>query len=296
MQFFIRFIVLLFIIPFCTLLAALFTMLVVLPSLGVVDDKSGRYILITTVLVAFVGSNWLYVRSWKKPDGQSVPPRSSTSLRSGFVWTLVIVIGVPFYYVAFRSSREKSELIAQPGHAAFLAANNLLAGRSQGIAHGNNPEAQELAKTLSSRLKDAREMGIESRKSAPIVSLTHGDFLTYCLLTKDSCVFMVHVPDLRQFSPEAKDFITEEAWVAALDITKTHKADLRTLAVGLRGVLLYDRVASRRMDASENPASLKPGYVFGDSECRQFLQGYFASLSPKLDSSPTEGTAQTETR
>lgn len=296
MQYFIRFIVLLFLIPFCTLLAALATMFVVLPSLGVVDDKSGRYILMATLLVVFVGSNWLYVRSWKKPDGQSVPPRPSTSLRSGFVWALVMVIGVPFAYVMVRSSREDAELKQQPGHAAFLDANNLLAGRSQGIAHGNSPAAQELAKALSSSLKVAREMGIESRKSAPTVSLTHGEFITYCLLTKESCVFMVHVPDLRKFSPEAKDFITEEAWLAALAITKPQKADLRKLAVGLRGALLYDRVASGNLDTSENTASPKPGYVFGDTECRHFLQGFFASLSPKLDPSPTEGTVQTETR
>ncbi len=298
-QFFIRSMVLMVVIPFGAIIAAAAMLGIVLPSLDVGSYEQNAYPYIAAfifVLVGTVGAYKIYIRSWKKADVQSVPPRSSTSMRSGFAWALVIVIGVPFYYVSFRSSREKRELMAQPGHAAFLDANNLLVGGSQGIAHGNNPAAQELAKALSSRLKEAREMGIESRKSAPIVSLTRGEFITYCLLTKESCVFMVHVPDLRKFSPEAKDFITEEAWLAALAITKPHKADLRKLAVGLRGALLYDRVASGNLDTSENSAYPKPGYVFGDTECRHFLQGFFASLSPKLDTSPIEETAQAETR
>ncbi|MCF7788767.1 MAG: hypothetical protein K9N47_21765 [Prosthecobacter sp.] len=288
MQFFIRAIVLLFIIPVCTLLAGVVIMFVVLPSLGVVETKSGRYIELALLLVMLVGSTWLYVRSWKKPDGQSAPPRSSTSMRSGFILALAMVIGVPFYYLKYKSSREDAALQQRPGHAAFLAANDLVAGSSQGIAHGNSPEAQELAKALSSRLKEAREMGIDSRKSAPIVSLTHGQFLTYCLLTKDSCVFMVHVPELRKYSSEAKDFITKAAWVAALDITQPHQADLRKLAVGLRGVLLYDRVAAAHLNPAEDQPSIKPGYVIGDTECRKFLQGFFTSASAALDVSSTE--------
>ncbi len=152
-------------------------------------------------------------------------------------------------------------------------------GSSKGIAHGNMADAQKLANEFSLRLKEARKMGIESRKSSSIASLTGGEFPTYCLLTRKSCVFMVHVPDLRNFSPEAKDFIAEAAWITAMTVIEPFKANLRDVAVGLRGALFYDRVVTGRLDATGNLASVRPGQVNGDTECQTFLQSRFVPRS-----------------
>ncbi len=291
MQIFVRIIVLLFVIPFSALLAGMVTAFFVQPALGVELGKQGAYPLIV-ILVGTVGAIWLYVRSWKKPDVQAatpLPPRSPTSMRSGFVWALIIVVGGPIFYVMVRSSWKDAEQRRQPGHAAFQAANTLLTGASQGNAHGNTAAAQELASAFSSRLKEARNLGIESRTSTSIVSLTRGEFLTYCLLTKDSCVFMVHVPDLRNFSPEAKNFIADAAWIVAQDTTEPLKAELRSITVGLRGALLYGRVISGSASSSGKSAFSRHTDINDDTACRSYLQGYFAP-PPRISPSSMPAT------
>jgi hypothetical protein len=281
MQIFIRIVVILFVIPLAALIAGLPILYLVLPSLGVEPSKHIMYLrIIMPALV--VGAIWLYVRSWKKTAVRSADAdasQPSTSLRSGFVWALAIVIGGPFLYAMVQSSSKDAERKRQPGYAEFQDADILLTGSSKGIAHGNTADAQKLANEFSLRLKEARKMGIESRKSSSIVSLTGGEFPTYCLLTRESCVFMVHVPDLRNFSPEAKDFIAEAAWITAMAVIEPFKANLRDVAVGLRGALFYDRVVTGRLDATGNLASVRPGQVNGDTEGQTFLQSRFVPRS-----------------
>jgi hypothetical protein len=253
-----------------------------LPNLGVVADKVDTYARILAWIAAALAV-WLYVRSWKKTDSQAAVPtprRSPTSMRSGFVWALVIVIGGPFIYAMFKGAGEDAARKQQPGYAAFQSADMLLIGKSNGIAHGNTPEAQALASEFSQRMKQARKLGIESRKSSSIISLTGGEFLTYCLLTQESCVFMVHVPDLRKFTPDAKDFIAEAAWFSALAITESRQSSLRNVCVGVRGALLYDRVICGRPGSPANAASLRLTKIDGNTESQEYLQGYFAQPAP----------------
>lgn len=298
MQFFIRSMVVLCVIPFSAIVAMAAVMGVLLPSLGVGSYEHNKSIYIAAfflVVLSTIGAFRFYIRSWKKPDVSQTSGFSS-SMRSGFVWGLAALVGVLLFYLGLQSSHENMELRWQPEHAAFQAANNLLAGTSQGLAHGNSPTAQTLAESLSSRLKEASSKGIERRGSAPVISLTKGNFLTYCLLTQERCVFLVHVPGLRNYSSEAKEFITEAAWAAAMDITSPYRSDLRILAIGTRGLLQYDRVISAALNAEGKPAALTPGYVKGDRECRAYLQGFFAPHPPSSSVSSDEKSTRTETR
>jgi hypothetical protein len=52
------------------------------------------------------------------------------------------------------------------------------------------PEGKSLAEVVYKTLHEARIMGTEKRKSSAIVTLTCGEFLTYCHITPDSCVSM----------------------------------------------------------------------------------------------------------
>lgn len=273
------------ILPFVALFSALFVAIiarVLLPSLGFATDKFDPYARILAV-VAMVVAVWLYVRSWKKGDLQAekAPPRKpAVPLMTVLIWVLIIVVGGPLGYVSIQSSFKEGARKQQPGYKAFQVADDLLMGRSQGATHGNTPAAEALAREFSVRLKQARKLGIEARKSSSIVSLTGGEFLTYCLLTHDSCVFMVHVPDLRNFAPDAKDYIAEAAWITALAITEPSQANLRNVTVGLRGALLYDRVIAGRAGSPTNSASLQYADIDDNVECRSFLQGYFAMPPP----------------
>jgi hypothetical protein len=272
----------------CLPFVAIFGMMLVwlparllLPGLGVALDKLDTYARILAWIAAAVAV-WLYVRSWKKADSQPAvsAPSKSSSMGNGYVWALVIVIGGPLIYAMFKGAGEDAARKQQPGYAAFQSADMLLTGKSNGIAHGNTPEAQALASEFSQRLKQARKLGIENRKSSSIVSLTGGEFLTYCLLTQENCIFMVHVPDLRKFTQDAKDFIAEAAWISAVAVTESRQSSLLSVCVGVRGALMYDRVIGGHPGSPANASSLRITELEGNNESQEFLQGFFAISSP----------------
>ena len=110
------------------------------------------------------------------------------------------------------------------------------------IAFGNSQEAKELAEQFSERLSLLRKLGIEGGDSKK-PSLSGGEFLTFCQLNEDSCAFLVHVPDLRNFDDGAKKFINDSAWSIAQQLLKDSTLpDGSDLAVATKGVLLYDEI------------------------------------------------------
>ncbi|MBS0264940.1 MAG: hypothetical protein JSS02_23610, partial [Planctomycetes bacterium] len=77
---------------------------------------------------------------------------------------------------------------------------------------------------------------------------------TYCRLDETSCVFLVHVPDLRKFNNDAKNQLGELAWETAQLVVRTNgKSTPRKLAVGIRGVVLYDRAMIGSLQAADSP-------------------------------------------
>lgn len=138
--------------------------------------------------------------------------------------------------------------VAAPGKAAFKEANRLIDSDKGKTAHGNTPDAEKLAAVFSELVMKGREMGVEKGKK-PTISLTHGKFLTYCRINPDSCVFMVHVPSLRNFSDEAKTFMVGMAWTMAREVAANLRPMPSKLVVGVRGAFLYDEVV-------EGPAAI----------------------------------------
>ncbi len=227
---------------------------------------------------------FLYARTWKKSDFQQTvavapAPKLNLSLIGKVKWGLGIAFAAWCLISVIQSSLKDMQRTRQPGSNAFHQANLLIMGSKNGITHGNTPEAKEMAGELSSRLKVARQRGIEARKSAAIVSLTGGEFLTYCHLTNDRCVFLVHVPDLRKFSVGAKDYIAEAALSTAMDIAADSGVQPRTVAVGIRGVLAYDRALTANLSGGGN-ASFRSGSAKGDDDCKSLLQSYFSPPAP----------------
>ena len=215
----------------------------------------------------------LYVRTWKKSDFAPVvpplPPQAlenpPMSLFTKLRWVVGVAVGMWFAVAVIQSWTKKSVTASQPGSRAFHEANLLLTGSRNGIKHGNTPKAKELAGRFSERLKEARQQGVTARKSPALVSLTGGEFLSYCHLTDDHCVFLVHVPDLRNFTVGAKDFIAEAALATAMELAAESGANAAKVAVGIRGALFYDRAVSANR-----------GSVKGNEESESFLVGYFA--------------------
>jgi len=128
------------------------------------------------------------------------------------------------------------------GEAAFREANRQIIGNRGTVAFGNSSEAISLAQDYSKSLKILRDgFFTEGKKGA--YSVSKGDFLTYCQWNGDSCVFLVHVPELRRFTTDAKKSLTELAWINAQSVLKasTQKPP-KTVVVGVKGAVLYEAV------------------------------------------------------
>ena len=130
-----------------------------------------------------------------------------------------------------------------PDEAAFREADRLIIVNKGQTAFGNSAEATRLAEEFSSRLKLLRTIGFTERsKGAP--SISRGEFLTYCALTDSGALFLVHVPDFRNFKEDAQASLLDLAWLTARrSVENVHKERDVKLGVGLRGALLYGGIA-----------------------------------------------------
>ncbi|MEZ0386348.1 MAG: hypothetical protein ACAI34_04715, partial [Verrucomicrobium sp.] len=175
----------------------------------------------------------------------------------GMFWSVVLgLIALSFTVMAVISPGEKTGGFGkadEPGEQAFEAANRKVTSKKEGVAHGNNPEATKLAAEFASKLKSLRDLGVETSKKKSL-SLSGGEFITYCHLTEDVCAFLVYVPELRKYTQEAKDFIGEAAWGVAQHCVGTLPDKPEQVAVGLLGIALYDRV----LTGSASEADAKP--------------------------------------
>lgn len=143
------------------------------------------------------------------------------------------------------------------GESEFNAANRLIISASgDRIAHGNSEIATEIAQEYSDLMKKMTDEFFTGGKQRA-VSLTQGKFLTYCRLNPDSCALLVHVPQLRQYKGDVRDTLSEIAWTAARAIAMQHEvADDATLAVGLRGTILYGPVMVNSISAEATGSNL----------------------------------------
>jgi hypothetical protein len=73
----------------------------------------------------------------------------------------------------------------------------------------------------------------------PLLQLSDGEYLTFCELHPDRCLFLVHVPSYRKFTGDAKRALAQLAWLAAQATAAGELKGEAKLGVGLRGVLTY---------------------------------------------------------
>ena len=132
-----------------------------------------------------------------------------------------------------------------PGEVAFREANRVIISGHGRAGFGNTPEAVALAQSFSTALKSVREEFFTKGKGDEdlFTSITRSDFPTYCQLNSNSCVFLVHVPELRRFTTEAKQSLGLLAWQTAQATVKAgvHPPPAR-LVVGVKGELSYDPI------------------------------------------------------
>ena len=138
-------------------------------------------------------------------------------------------------------AKQHPETLAQRhGRGAFETASKTIANNDDGMAHGNTPEAQELAARLAEDLDEAHK-NIPHIGDADSGDRTGGHFLVFCQLSGDSCVFLVHVPNLRHFPVDAQKGIAKICFMEASSVLKgSSAAGIHRLAVATRGALFFD--------------------------------------------------------
>jgi hypothetical protein len=120
---------------------------------------------------------------------------------------------------------------------------------------GNSPEAIELANRYASRLKELSDSSFRSSRK-PLLQLSGGEYVTYCQLQRDRCLFLVHVPSYRNFSTEAKKALAALAWNVAEVLAVENLEPGVEVGVGLRGTLLYGDIMIGKVSDSVEQSNL----------------------------------------
>jgi hypothetical protein len=163
---------------------------------------------------------------------------------------LLIALGVAFVMLCVQRlhwaygvvTARSARVEATPGEDAFKAANRAIIRFRGKNGLGNTPAAEGLAVRLARGFQQAREVEFsEGNKDA--FSISGHQFVAYCRLNRDSCVFLVHVPELRRFTDEARTALADRAWIVAHELVQEARlpADAR-LVVGMKGTVNYEAI------------------------------------------------------
>lgn len=160
--------------------------------------------------------------------------------------------------------------VERPGEVAFRAADQQVSINQGQVAAGNTAEAAE---RFSKRLKLLQAVSFEGGKDESTrLSLSGGEFLTFCQVQPDSVAFLVHVPQLKAYKGESREALLGLAWSTAQEVTaELRQAGDRRLAVGLRGAVLYGALAAGQ-GAAERPGIFRQASSVSTDE----LVGFFA--------------------
>jgi hypothetical protein len=183
-----------------------------------------------------------------KPPVITSPPRYPRN-KSWVLWPkLVLFLAIAYVgFLAFRAAQfgmylKNNPQAKAPGETEFREANRQIIANHGTVAFGNSSEAIVLAEQYAENLKSLRSELFSKGKEGSY-SIAKGEFLTYCQQSKDACVFLVHVPELRRFTPEAKESLGELAWLnAQMILAAATSRPPQTVVVGVKGAILYDTV------------------------------------------------------
>jgi hypothetical protein len=175
------------------------------------------------------------------------PPVLTKQKRSPLV-TIVLLLAIAFGgFLVFRMVQfglylREHPMQAAPGQTEFREADRQIIANKGAVAFGNSSEAIALAKDYSASIKILRE-NLFTKGNKDAFSMSKGEFLTYCQLTTNACVFLVHVPELRHFTGDAKQTMVDLAWVNAQSVLKAKlRSPPKTVVVGVKGAFLYDGI------------------------------------------------------
>lgn len=230
------------------------------------------------------------------PAGRSASsvaaPRSAKSSDNKALWIFPAIVGALLLYgvVVRVTGWGKNMHFTTPGKVELHEAERAVSTDSHGVAQGNFYGAELLASKLSGTLLQDRKEVISGNDSQNV--MTKGSFVVFCQLNPESCAFLVHVPNLNQYTPAAAELIADTAYVEAYRILDAaNKPGIRKLAVATRGNLLYGtlRTGGYRPGADRPFDTVKK--LGGESTIEEALLPYFAAPPETAAATPPTATA-----
>jgi hypothetical protein len=213
------------------------------------------------------------------PRPTARPSRVSAGRKAAITAAIVLPL-CALCWLAYQVINHAAHLPPTAGEAEFRSANGNIGASGLTVA-GNSSQAIKLAGEMSQIMQTMRDQFFEKAKKESLLD-SHDVFRTYCQLQDGQCIFLIHIPELRRFTTEAKATFGQIAWASAQSLLKKDgigKPDLR-LAVGLRGIAAYDRVTIGKYvpdftDDNNGVSALKEGFG-SESE----LYSWFAAERP----------------
>lgn len=144
------------------------------------------------------------------------------------------------------------------------------------LALGNTDEAKNLAHDFAIDMTMISNTAFTEGPKRTI-QLSGGNFLTYCELHEDSCIFIAHVPSYRDYEKDAKRILAELAWIEAVDITKDALDPGDKLAVALKGTFLYGDIM-----VGTHPGSNKDAKTWRDGESDDLVSFFQDTITETL--------------
>lgn len=133
-----------------------------------------------------------------------------------------------------------SRIAERPGAAELRMAASAIGTDREGHALGNSAAARRLAERFATAMETLDEK-VFTQTNAKI-KLSGGHYVTWCELHEGKCAFVVHVPEYRRFTSDAKKLLEELAWATAQKVALGELVPGDELAVGLKGVVFYGSV------------------------------------------------------
>jgi hypothetical protein len=174
----------------------------------------------------------------------------------------------------------------KPGEAELWSAENFIRAYESSESSGNTPEAVAFADQFSRSLRVSRQFMFTEGKAGS-TSISKGRFLTYCFLRDDSVAILVHVPELRRYTDDAKLTLEEFAWGLATSYAASKHPEVKKIALGVKGPLNYSAIITGFVNDKE---PLKGIEVRHPTTSTKPLWPFF--LSPKIQSeqaAPSDG-------
>lgn len=202
----------------------------------------------------------------QKPAPASLLMKSFRAALIALPVMLIALIAMPVgLATSARSSTPRS---------VFDAANQQISVHHDRVAFGNSDKAIAVAGKISRSMKTVREAAFEGGKKNGL-SMSGHEFLSYCELRDGLCIVMVHVPELRRFTSDAKDSLAKLAWMMTQSALRSEQAGTpgMKVLVGLRGIALYDRVMKGEYVADTETKDNGPAETVKDG--REILEAAF---------------------